>query len=107
MAGSGEERLVMPGLMCKRENGRNYFGEVSMWWGLFVLALSLPWGWISIVGPLTITSTILFVSGIPMTEKLLINMPFLSLRMIFRDFSQVLSSTLSETRIAYEFILRL
>ena len=49
----------------------NYFGEVTMWWGLYVLALSVPWGWISIIGPLTITSTILFVSGIPMTEKLM------------------------------------
>jgi steroid 5-alpha reductase family enzyme len=49
----------------------NYFGEVTMWWGLFVLALSVPRGWISIVGPLAITTTILFVSGIPMTEKLM------------------------------------
>jgi steroid 5-alpha reductase family enzyme len=53
----------------------NYFGEVTMWWGLYVLALSVPWGWISIIGPLTITSMILFVSGIPMTEKLLENSP--------------------------------
>jgi len=49
----------------------NYFGEVTMWWGLYVLALSVPWGWISIIGPLTITATILFISGIPMTEKLM------------------------------------
>jgi steroid 5-alpha reductase family enzyme len=49
----------------------NYFGEVTMWWGIFILALSVPWGWISIIGPLTITATILFVSGIPMTEKLM------------------------------------
>jgi len=49
----------------------NYFGEVTMWWGLYVLALSVPRGWISIIGPLTITFMILFVSGIPMTEKLM------------------------------------
>jgi steroid 5-alpha reductase family enzyme len=53
----------------------NYFGEITMWWGLYVLALSVPWGWISIIGPLTITSTILFVSGIPMTEKLMKKKP--------------------------------
>jgi steroid 5-alpha reductase family enzyme len=53
----------------------NYFGEVTMWWGLYVLALSVPWGWISIIGPLTITATILFVSGVPMTEKLMESNP--------------------------------
>ncbi len=53
----------------------NYFGEVSMWWGIYILALSVPWGWASIIGPLTISSMILFVSGIPMTEKLMEDNP--------------------------------
>jgi steroid 5-alpha reductase family enzyme len=53
----------------------NYFGEVLLWWGLYVMALSVPWGWLSAVGPLTITALILFVSGIPMTEKLMENNP--------------------------------
>lgn len=47
----------------------NYFGEVTQWWGLFLLALSLPSGWLGIIGPLTITILILKVSGIPMLEK--------------------------------------
>ncbi len=47
----------------------NYFGEVTQWWGLFLLALSLPSGWVGIIGPLTITILILKVSGIPMLEK--------------------------------------
>ena len=47
----------------------NYFGEVLMWWALFLMALSVPWGWASIIGPLTISCIILFVSGIPMTER--------------------------------------
>jgi steroid 5-alpha reductase family enzyme len=53
----------------------NYFGEVTMWWGIFCLALSVPWGWISVIGPLAITGTILFVSGIPMTERLMEKTP--------------------------------
>ena len=53
----------------------NYFGEITMWWGIYCLALSIPWGWISIIGPLTITGSILFVSGIPMTEKLMAKTP--------------------------------
>lgn len=47
----------------------NYFGEVVQWWGIWVLALSSPMGFFTIIGPLTITILILFVSGIPMLER--------------------------------------
>lgn len=47
----------------------NYFGEVTLWWGIWLLALPLPNGWMTIIGPLTITTLILKVSGIPMLEK--------------------------------------
>lgn len=47
----------------------NYFGEVTQWWGLWLVALSVPNGWFGIIGPITITFLILKVSGIPMLEK--------------------------------------
>lgn len=47
----------------------NYFGEVTQWWGLWLIALSVPNGWFGIIGPITITFLILKVSGIPMLEK--------------------------------------
>ena len=47
----------------------NYFGEVIQWWGIFVIALSIPGSLITIIGPLTITTLILLVSGIPLLEK--------------------------------------
>jgi steroid 5-alpha reductase family enzyme len=47
----------------------NYFGEVVLWWGVWILALSIPNGFLTIIGPITITILILFVSGIPMLEK--------------------------------------
>lgn len=47
----------------------NYFGEVTQWWGIFVIALGLPMGWLALLGPITITLLILKVSGIPMLEK--------------------------------------
>jgi steroid 5-alpha reductase family enzyme len=53
----------------------NYFGESTMWWGIFIIALNQPWGWIGVIGPLAITGTILFVSGIPMTEKMMEKTP--------------------------------
>lgn len=45
----------------------NYFGEVSLWWGIWLLNLNSNW-W-TIVGPLTITFLILKVSGVPLLEK--------------------------------------
>lgn len=47
----------------------NYFGEVTLWWGIWLVALSVPYGWATVIGPLTITTLILKVSGIPMLEK--------------------------------------
>lgn len=49
----------------------NYFGEVTMWWGIFVIAISSPFGYLGIAGPLVISYLILFVSGIPMTERVM------------------------------------
>lgn len=47
----------------------NYFGEVTQWWGLWLVALSVPYGWLGIIGPITITFLILKVSGVPMLEE--------------------------------------
>jgi steroid 5-alpha reductase family enzyme len=46
----------------------NYFGEVLLWWGVFLIALSVPGAWLTVIGPATITFLILKVSGISMLE---------------------------------------
>lgn len=49
----------------------NYFGEITQWWGIFIIAaIVVPslW-WLAIVGPLVITGLLMFVSGVPLTEK--------------------------------------
>lgn len=48
----------------------NYFGEVTMWWGIFIILLEVPFGVWAIISPLLITFLILKVSGIPMLEKM-------------------------------------
>jgi steroid 5-alpha reductase family enzyme len=53
----------------------NYFGEVTQWWGIFLIALSVPFGVFGVIGPLTITFLILKVSGIPMLEKKMVENP--------------------------------
>jgi len=47
----------------------NYFGEATMWWGLFLIALSTPLGYTAIASPLVITFLLLRVSGVALLEK--------------------------------------
>jgi len=47
----------------------NYFGEATQWWGIWIIALGVPFGWIGVISPLLITFLLLFVSGVPLTEK--------------------------------------
>jgi steroid 5-alpha reductase family enzyme len=61
-------RLMTTGLW-RYTRHPNYFGEVTLWWGIWLMTLTLPGGWLTIIGPLTITTLILKVSGIPMLEK--------------------------------------
>ncbi len=47
----------------------NYFGEVVMWWGIYVIVWPLEGSLYFILGPLTITLLIRYVSGVPMLER--------------------------------------
>ena len=65
---SSKNKIMQTGLW-KYSRHPNYFGEVTMWWGIYLIALSTPNGYLAFLGPLTITFLILKVSGIPMLEK--------------------------------------
>jgi steroid 5-alpha reductase family enzyme len=47
----------------------NYFGEVLVWWGLFLMTLATPNSAWTIVSPLIITTVLLKMTGIPLTEE--------------------------------------
>ena len=47
----------------------NYFGEVVLWWGIWLTTINTPYFLLGIIGPLVISFLILKVSGIPMLEK--------------------------------------
>ncbi len=61
-------RIIKSGLW-RYTRHPNYFGEVTLWWGIFIITLSVPAGWTGIISPLAITFLMLFVSGVPMLEK--------------------------------------
>jgi steroid 5-alpha reductase family enzyme len=47
----------------------NYFGDAVAWWGLWLIALAVPGGFWSIVGPIVMTVLLTRVSGVPMLER--------------------------------------
>ena len=65
---SNKGRIMTDGLW-RYTRHPNYFGEVVLWWGIFIISLSSPGWYIAILGPVTITFLLLFVSGIPMLEE--------------------------------------
>lgn len=47
----------------------NYFFQFMIWVSVFIFALSSPYGWLSVICPLSIGYLIFKVTGIPMTEE--------------------------------------
>lgn len=60
---------VMQQGLWKYTRHPNYFGEVTMWWGVWLMVLPTDFGYWAVISPLVITFLILKVSGIPMLEK--------------------------------------
>lgn len=46
----------------------NYFGEALLWWGIYLMSVSSGGGW-TVIGPITITFLVRFVSGVPLLEN--------------------------------------
>ena len=62
-----KDEVLQTGLW-KYSRHPNYFGEVLMWWGIFIIVLPLPLGWLALISPVLITWLLVRVSGIPMLE---------------------------------------
>lgn len=61
-------KLITTGLWALTRHP-NYFGEAVMWWGVFIVAISVGVPWFAIISPITISFLLLFVSGVPLLEK--------------------------------------
>lgn len=47
----------------------NYFGDALTWTGFYVIAISAPWGYLTILSPLTMWWLLTSLSGKPMLER--------------------------------------
>jgi steroid 5-alpha reductase family enzyme len=50
----------------------NYFGEFLIWWGIFIVTLSTPGSWWTVISPIIVTAVLLKMTGIPLTEEALV-----------------------------------
>ena len=73
-AGAASGKLMQSGLWGITRHP-NYFGEATMWWGIWLVALPaiLPFGWgivflTWLISPVLITFFLLKISGVPMLE---------------------------------------
>ena len=65
---------TLKGTICKRGLWRisrhpNYFGEAVFWWGISIMAYSLPGGIKTVYSASFITFLVRYVSGVRMLEK--------------------------------------
>jgi steroid 5-alpha reductase family enzyme len=47
----------------------NYFGEACIWWGYWLIACEVPWGWATVFAPAAITRMILGMMGKELVER--------------------------------------
>jgi len=65
--GANKGKIIMHGLW-RYSRHPNYFGEATLWWGIFLIGFASPSGLYGLISPLTIAFLLLKVSGIPMLE---------------------------------------
>ncbi len=65
---SKDKRIMDEGLW-KYSRHPNYFGEITMWWGIFLLSIGTNLWLLTLISPVTITYLIVKVSGVPLLEK--------------------------------------
>jgi steroid 5-alpha reductase family enzyme len=41
----------------------NYFGELCVWWGIFLVACEVPLGWLTIIGPVVYSHLVINITG--------------------------------------------
>jgi steroid 5-alpha reductase family enzyme len=70
-AGTESATLLTTGLF-RYSRRPNYFGETLIWWGFAIMVLPLPYGFLGLISPLTITYIVTKITG-PMLENIFLS----------------------------------
>lgn len=65
----GSSGQVMDRGIWRYSRHPNYFGDAFFWWGVFLIALETGSAWWTAIGPIVMTTFLLKVSGVALTEK--------------------------------------
>jgi len=68
-ADEGNRGRVLDAGVWRYSRHPNYFGQWLTWWGYAIVALAAPYGWVGLLSPVLMLGSILFVTGIPPTER--------------------------------------
>ncbi|MEI6669894.1 MAG: DUF1295 domain-containing protein [Acidobacteriota bacterium] len=49
----------------------NYFGDATLWWGVYAIAAATPGGWLTVLSPALMTFLLMRVSGVTLLEQAL------------------------------------
>lgn len=71
----GNQGKVMEGGLWRYTRHPNYFGDLCVWWGVFLIALAGSGEWWTIAGPLMMSCILLRISGVPVMERRLERKP--------------------------------
>jgi len=72
---SNNHGKVMDQGLWKYTRHPNYFGEITMWWGIYLITLSTYAGFYTIIAPFTITILLAYFTGVPWAESVFQNNP--------------------------------
>jgi len=67
---ANQGKFIQSGLWS-RSRHPNYFGEITLWIGVMIIALPVlhGWQWVALISPVFVTLLLTRVSGIPLLEK--------------------------------------
>lgn len=67
--GPYEEKPVLSSGLWRYTRHPNYFGNACMWWGIGLIALAAPWGWIGLIGSAYMNFALVFLTGKANNER--------------------------------------
>lgn len=68
-ADSANKGTVLDSGLWRYTRHPNYFGDVCVWWGIFLVSLASPWVLVTAVGPLLMTRLLTKTTGKELLEK--------------------------------------